>query len=241
MQTNKTQRKMENKGTPTLSDIVNSLPLSFKYGDPDTLKKMMLKDDNDFLRFRGRDQFDKKVKAIYPNINIYTLYEDFIINLRICYSIRRFCENYYHHGNSEIIRFRYDDSMDENTGKYFETEFKILNGVTRPIFDDFWNTFLPPNYVGDRCFISQSYKDEITPIPLNLPQVNKRFVYDLKGLFLSKITPKPPVKFSESNSVDLLKSFGIDLDKIILNSAASANLNANEIILFDDNVKTLKK
>ena len=204
----------------TLSYILNALPLSFKYGDSDILKGLMLKDDHDFLRFKGKDQFDKKVKAIYPDIKIDDLYEDYITNRRICFSIYRYCQDYYLHGDVLELRFCYEDSIDENTGDYYETAFKVLDGVTRPYLDDFWNTFLPPNHVGDKCSVTTAYKEEITPVPFHLPQVDKRFVCDLKGLFLSKITPKLPEKLSETDSINLLKSFGIDFEKMVYDQLA---------------------
>lgn len=48
----------------TLRQIANKIPLYFKSGDPDILKKLLFKDDNTFLRFSGNDQYCRKVKDI---------------------------------------------------------------------------------------------------------------------------------------------------------------------------------
>lgn len=61
----------------TLRQIANKIPLYFKSGDPDILKKLLFKDDNTFLRFSGNDQYCRKVKRYIPNIDLDLLLIDY--------------------------------------------------------------------------------------------------------------------------------------------------------------------
>lgn len=199
----------------TLKNIVEKLDLKFCIGDNYLLKKAMLKDDNEFLRFIGKEQFDEKVKAIYNEIDIFDLALDFQWNCRIANSVFRFCKEYKRIGNKTLVRFKYDDGINE--GKYIGHEFKILDGITRPICDPFWNTYLPPNYIGDNCRIRFVMFEDITPIPKNLPFVENRFIYDLKTLFFDHIQIDVPPKSSYNDNKELLKAWGIDIEQLVTN------------------------
>jgi len=173
----------------TLRQIVNLLPFKFPKGDSEVLKNLILKDDNEFLRFRGKDQFDKKVKALYPEINISELYSGFSYTCRKASNVRRLCRDYENHGRENaLLKFRFSESMDDD-GNIIGNEFKILDNVVRPITDSFWNKYFPPNFALDHCGVDMTFDfiDKITPIPENLPESN--FEFDLIGLFISHIKP----------------------------------------------------
>ena len=44
-------------------------------------------------------------------------------------------------------------------------QHEILNGITKPVKDSFWNKFYPPNGWNCRCTVLQSSDDKETPIP----------------------------------------------------------------------------
>ena len=43
-------------------------------------------------------------------------------------------------------------------------EHALLDGITRPIDDSFWDTYLPPNDWGCRCDVDQTDEEEVTDI-----------------------------------------------------------------------------
>ncbi len=198
----------------TLLNIVEALPLKFIKGDSDVLKKSMLKDDNEFLRFRGKEQFDKKVKILYPDIKISCLYPDYLFNLKKSYSVRRLCHRYEELGDKLVLKFKYQDSIDDS-GEIVGKEFKALDGVVKSVKDEFWNKYLPPNFPHDMCFVEYSSFYEITSIPNDLP--GNSFECDLNKLFLSKITPKKN-EYKKQNFEDtekMFSSFGIDIIELM--------------------------
>lgn len=172
----------------TLKDIVNTLPFKFSKGDSEVLKNLMLKDDNKFLKFRGKDQFDKKVKTLYPEINFMDLSNDYSFIRGKSNSTQRLYKWYKQLGDKLYLKFEYDLSWN-NDGMLIGTEFEILNGVILKATDCFWNKYLPPNFANDYSSVSYLFDpiNKITPIPENLPESN--FEFDLNGLFLSQITP----------------------------------------------------
>lgn len=199
----------------SLFNVVEQLPFKFSQGDSDVLKTLMLKNDNEFLRFKGKDQFDKRVKSIYPHIRIEDLYLDYLYVSRKSDTILRLCQWYEEHGDKLTIKFEYHGSIDDY-GNQIGTKFKTLQGVTRPVKDPFWNKYLPPNFANDACSFSQTYISEITPIPNYLP--NSSFECNLDKLFLSQISPKKHEKSSYNDTVKILSSWGINLDDLFFDS-----------------------
>ena len=190
------------------------LPLTFKYGDSKILKRLMLKDDNEFLRFRGKDQFDKKVKVLYPDINISCLYPDYLFNLRKSYGIRRLCHWYEKIGDKLVLKFRYMNSMDDS-GKSLGEEFKVLDGVIKSARDEFWNKYLPPNFPYDQCSVDYGVIWDTTSVPNDLPLSS--FECDLNKLFLSHIIPiKEEFKNrSFEDSEKMFSGLGIDIIELV--------------------------
>ena len=202
----------------TLRDIIEKLPLKFSQGNSDILKRLMLKDDNEFLRFKGKEQFDKKVKALYPDIDIFDLSDDYLFAQRKAYAVRRLCQWYEDHGGERVLlKFRYEKSMDDS-GAIIGTEFKVLDGVVCRITDYFWNKYLPPNSPHDNCSVDTTFDfiDKTTPIPDALPESN--FECDYNSLFLSNITPKKHElqKQSFEDTKKMFFSFGIDIQELII-------------------------
>lgn len=55
-----------------------------------------------------------------------------------------------------------------------------LDGVTRPISDDFWDSYYPPNGYGCRCTVNQLTSGRVTPKnDISYPDVNKMFQTNL--------------------------------------------------------------
>lgn len=196
----------------TLKEIVELSSLHFSLGNPELLKMLMLKNDNEFIRFRGRMQFDKKVRVIYPDINIFDLYEDFITNIRICNAIKYYCRDYYDHGDRMSYRFRHVSETGDGADTSIDYRFKVLDGITRPISDAFWNTYMPPNFVGDCSYLQMTYREEITPIPDTLPSVDSRFVYDLDAFRTRTGYNSSAIDDTTSGTADI----SIDTSKILL-------------------------
>ena len=172
----------------SLRIVVERIPLKFSSGNSDVLKLAMLKDDNDFLRFSGKDQFDKKVKILYPEINIHDLYCDYYYNFRKAMAILRFCQQYENCKKGKVVvKFVYKEGIDPLTGKIVGEDFKILDGIIRPFKDKFWNKYLPPNYHGDQSCLSYVYNEEITSIPRNVEHIKSLFYCDLSELFFNEI------------------------------------------------------
>jgi hypothetical protein len=220
---------------PTLKNVVESLPFKFIKGDSEVLKRLMLKNDDEFLGFRGKDQFDKKVKATFPNINFMDLYLDWLFISRKSQSIIRFCKDYKSHGE-QILKFKYQESRDDHAN-VIGTEYKALDGIIRSTKDDFWNKYLPPNFPTDQCTIISTYKEKITPIPENLPSCT--FEYNLQ-LFLSNITPTkydfPKQSFKDSEK--MFSDWGIDileLAKDAIKNECSIDVNKDQLRqMFED-------
>ena len=220
----------------TLRDIVNALPFKFSKGDSEVLKNLMLKDDNEFLRFRGKDQFDKKVKALYPEINISELYGDFIYTYRKTSMIKRLCRDYENHGRENaLLKFSFSESMDDD-GNIIGNEFKILDNVVRPITDSFWNKYYPPNFAFDHCSVDMTFDfiDKITPIPENLPESN--FEFNLYGLFISHIKPIEWPKSEIGSGVN----WGINVKEIAFEASLEIFQKDGTIATDDDKEKIRK-
>lgn len=197
----------------SLSDIVNFLPLSFSQGDSMVIKRLLLKNDNEFLRFKGKNQFDKKVKNIYPNIIIDNMFEEYLFAYKKSQSVLRLCKLYKQHGNNLFIIYNYSESFD-NDGNLIGSEHRVLDRMVRSVFDPIWNLYLPPIFPTDSSSFTSYYKNSKTEIPKNLP--NSNFVCDLSKL-LSKITPITNQE-NRNDSYEILASFGIDLESLILKS-----------------------
>ena len=154
----------------TLKQIVEKLPFKFAVGNSDVLKMLMLKNDNEFLRFSGKDQFDKKVKAKYPEIDVNDLSEDYLFVLKKSHRVLWLCQWYKEHGDL-LLEFRFQESMDENAN-IIGSEYKVLDGTVRHVKDKFWNKYFPPNFSYDSSYIrhlSPRLSNE-TPIPKDLPK-----------------------------------------------------------------------
>jgi len=225
----------------TLRQIVNSLPFKFSKGDSVVLKNMMLKDDNEFLRFRGKEQFDNKVKALHPEIDINELYDDYFFAYKKSYAIQRLCWWYENHGEL-LLKFNFQESMDSDAN-ITGSEFKVLDGLIRSAKDVFWNKYLPPNFSNDASYVNYLSctvgRYEETAIPKNLPESN--FECDLNGLFLSHIKPIESTKTNTESGSSWLLEWGIDIKKLSFEAALEIFQNDGTILPDEDKEKIRKK
>lgn len=224
----------------TLKEIINRLPLKFSTGDSDILKNLMLKNENEFLRFRGKDQFDKKVKALYPEINITDLYHDYLFALKKAERVKFLCGWYKNHGEL-LLEFRFEESMG-NDGSFLGSEFEVLNGVVLNAKDKFWNKYLPPNFPEDascvRYLSLHTYKSRETTAPENLPESN--FEFDLYGLFISHIKPLERPKTETGSGTEWLLDWGVDIKEIAF-EAALEKFQENGTVATDEDKAVIRK
>ncbi|MHC1780030.1 MAG: hypothetical protein AB9922_07310 [Bacteroidales bacterium] len=210
-----------------LSEIVDILPLKFKKGDSNIIKRLMLKNDNEFLRFRGKDQFDKKIKKIYPDLLIDELYLDYLFAIKKTSSIIRFCQLYKEHGEDTFIKFKYYESFDDE-GMLIGKEYEALDGIVRSIKDCLWNQFLPPNFPQDSCSYDICYQKEIIKSPNFYPNVT--FEFNIQKL-LNKITPVKHKKSSYEDNYNALLSWNINLNDILFQCLKDEFPSINEDII----------
>jgi hypothetical protein len=226
----------------TLKQIAEKLPLYFKSGEPELLRQYMFKDDNTFLRFSGKEQYYSKIKAIIPDIDPELLCIDYDTSRALIMSCKYYLRNIYNinYSPKEIfIKFHYDEPLQDYSPKEYAHQFKILDGIVRPFTDSFWNTYLPPNFIGDGCHFSvlpKMYSHEVSEIILfDLPTVNSDFIIDRFNLFLSdyskNILSKPTTTLKKdtlSDNYNLLASFGIDIEELVLDSFLELNNNMDD-------------
>ena len=208
----------------TYKYILEKLPCEFSIGDSDLLKELMLKNENEFLRFAGKEQFLKKTLAVYPDIDRDSLYKEYV---RICSatgSAFRFCEEY----NKLLVRgiqprdmlvFICSESLvdsDDNRSCFDAAEpFKTLHKLTLPVTHEFWKSYLPPNCYGDCCYVRFTPFEDETPIPEHLPIVEDCYKIDIIDLFFPDNEPYKYEITPISNSAGSTSSdLGIDVNKL---------------------------
>ncbi len=177
----------------TVRYVAGKIPLQFRQGDSDTLKNMMFKNDNEFLRFAGKEQFLKMALAIYPNIDRDMLYEDFLDIMKAshhafmrCNELNDMIVNNVKQGKIRL-QFRYFQSLvdtPDGKGCYDAAiSYKTLDGLTLHYKNPFWKVHFPPNFHGDCCYVRFTTYDDETDIPEILPQVEEKYQIDYLGIF----------------------------------------------------------
>nr|WP_297162957.1 hypothetical protein [uncultured Dysgonomonas sp.] len=200
-----------------LRQIANKIPLYFKSGDPDILKKLLFKDDNTFLRFSGNDQYCRKVKRYIPNIDLDLLLIDYDTSRSLIMAGKYYLRDVYANGSDPkklLIRFEYGAVNTDYALIEYSEQFKVLDRIIRPLTDSFWNIYLPPNFIGDGSSFRVILYGDITELPLDLPIVDKDFILDRNEVFLSDLPERKEESLNDLKSEqDYLTSINIASDK----------------------------
>jgi len=166
-------------------------------------------DGKDDLRmFSGKKGYYNAVKTLFPSINRDMLYDDYFYICKILRSANYFCKDYQQHLNTKHLypnfKFHYEPSYDDN-GVLFGEEFEILDGLILSADDVFWEKYLPPNHIHDRCYYRR-VDDNITDVDRrHLPEIDNRFNINFKKIFFGQAQTYEPKPFDGGISVGSLK------------------------------------
>ncbi len=234
----------------TIRYVAGKIPLQFRQGDSEILKNLMFKNDNEFLRFAGRDQFLKKAHALYPNIDRDMLFEDFLDIMKASHHAYMRCNEF----NNMMVRseqqgiklqFRYSESLvdtPDGKGCYDAAiPYKEWNGLTLPYSHPFWKIYFPPNFHYDRCYVVFTAFADETDIPEMLPQVEEKYRIDYLGIFFpdnesyKTEMPDKPKSEPKDKPSPVMSFMGMDFNiKELTRRASYQTIDENDEIPMDE-------